>query len=572
MLHLERAGHRRDYVLHRMYREGYITSERLEHALKQPIKAKWHEFPSHAPHLAHFHRSSIEKEGIRQTTLDAPIQSYCERVVKQYMNTFAGEVTNAAVMVANIESGEVLARVGSADFFGTIIGGQVDLCRAPRAPGSTLKPFTYGLAMDRNRLYPSEQLLDGALDYGSYNPGNFDGLYNGLVTAAEALHYSFNVPAVMLLERIGVDSMLDLLRSSGLNTLDREAEHYGLGLTLGNCEVRLEEMLGAYAAIANLGEYRPLRLWLDKPIPEINGEASRRIMSKGTAQALYNMLEAPFPREQRCDLVRTQGILPRVCWKTGTSTGYLDAWTFAFNRQYVVGVWLGNNDARSSKRLVGAEAALPLVARIFRALPNTGSPFWPQMDALRTVRVCAESGLPSTQWCEHTLEAMISTEQFVNRRCAVHYPTKEGDVARRWPGTPRQWDLARIEAPVQVFWEYPLPETKVTAQETDALESPVSIRKAATSHQETLKITSPPADATYVYTQVKNGDMVELSASGQGSTPLHWYLNDHYVGQSTLTKPLYVHLTPGKHKLTCFSMTGHSDQINFEVVNPQDSV
>ena len=200
-----------------------------------------------------------------QLTLHASLQKRMENVLTNYLKQYNGEITNGAIMVIDCTTAEIRAQVGSANFFNLPGGGQVDLSRALRSPGSTLKPFVYALAMEKNCLYASEVLLDDTLDLGAYNPGNFDGEYNGLITAGEALHYSLNIPAILVLERTGVAPLLTTLQRLGLNTLTESPSFYGLGLTLGNCETRLDELCAAYLALANLGSYRPLRIRKNTP-------------------------------------------------------------------------------------------------------------------------------------------------------------------------------------------------------------------------------------------------------------------------------------------------------------------
>ena len=233
------------------------------------------------------------------------------------------------------------------------------------------------------------------------------------------------------------------MKTVGLTTLKRPADYYGLGLTLGNCEVRLEELAAAYGMVARLGEYRPLRVRLDEPAP-----APNRRLSKGTCLALYDMLEQPLPEEFDRSSYPSETVAARVCWKTGTSTGLHDAWAFVFNAQYVVGVWMGNNDGRSSARLVGAKAALPLAAEVFRALPPPAGPAWPDGSGeMRDTVVCAVSGLPAAPWCSVTKHVSLPREQYLNRICDMHYPGEGNTRVERWPGAAKGWDLAKIQTP-----------------------------------------------------------------------------------------------------------------------------
>jgi len=536
---------RRDYVLGRMCDEGYITPAQLERARQDRLTARWHEFPRLSPHLA----MRLRDQGTVVTTLDAAAQAAFEDTVKGHVAGFCGEVSNAAAIAVHVPSAAVLARVGSADFFNTPGGGQVDACRAPRSPGSTLKPFTYALAMERNALYPCEVLLDDSLDYGAYAAENYDGAYRGVVSAVAALRDSLNVPAVMVLNRIGAHALHGFLRDAGFTTLVRPPEHYGLGLTLGNCEARLEELAAGYTMLANLGEYRVLETTVAEGTPR----PVRRCLSRGVCLAAYQMLEQPLPNEFGAGLIRASASLPRasaspprVCWKTGTSAGHRDAWAFVFNQHYVVGVWMGNNDGRRSQRLVGAEAALPLAARLFRSLPPAAQPGWPDVRGdLRRVEVCAVSGLPASTWCRRTKQVLLPRSQYLHRTCDVHRPIRENGrlvVAERWPGAAKHWDLAHVRQRQQIT-----PHAR---------------------HERTLRIIEPPDQAQFVLTGEPEGDRVRLRASLDADARLYWYVDDRYLGASVQNDALLLDLTPGAHTLACMTPHGAVDTVRYVVARP----
>jgi penicillin-binding protein 1C len=525
-----------------MCAEGFIGREECDRALAAPLGVAWHEFPILAPHLAQHLKRDASGKPVR-TTIDAAMQQRAEQLVQDKVRHFAGEISNAAVIVLDVPTGAVLARVGSASFFATPGGGQVDACRARRSPGSALKPFTYALAMERNCVYPSETLLDGTLDYGKYQPVNFDGHYRGLVSASQALKRSLNVPAVAVLDRVGYHNVCAFLKSIGLTTLKRPAAYYGLGLTLGNCEVRLDELAAAYGMVARLGEYLPLRIREDDA-----PTAPRRSLSAGTCLALYDMLEQPLPEEFDRSSFPSESVAARVCWKTGTSTGLHDAWAFVFNGQYVVGAWMGNNDGKPSVRLVGAKAALPLAAAVFRALPPTRAPAWPESkNELRDTIVCAVSGLPASPWCAMTRHVNLPRVQYLNRVCDMHYPGVGAEIVQRWPGTAKNWDLAKIQTP--------------------RLASGAKRPERA----EDLKITTPPDQSEFVLTGETNGDRVKLQASLDAQMALHWYVDERYLGASTPEKPVYLDLTPGKHKLACMTDAGSCQTATFAVMLPRAS-
>jgi penicillin-binding protein 1C len=535
--HAERARSRREYVLARMEGDGVVSAAERERAGKAPLGVKFNEFPAMAPHLAMRLKPQAASGAVVRTTLDADLQREAERLVGRSVRNVRNEIGNAAMIVVDVQTAQVLARVGSADFYDTPGGGQVDACLAPRSPGSALKPFTFGLALERGKLYASEMLLDHILDFGAFNPENFDRQYRGLVSASDALRSSLNIPAVTVLERLGPAPVHELLTHLGLTTLNKAPDHYGLGLTLGDCEVRLEELAGAYEMLASLGEYRPVRLLANAP------EApARRMLAPGTCAKIYEMLEQPLPSEMEGG-VKAAGVKTRVCWKTGTSTGRRDAWAFVFNRQYLVGVWMGNNDARPSQKLFGAWSALPLAGRMFRYLRPTSEPAWPDTsEDFVEATVCAVSGLPASKWCFQTRTETFPRNQYLNRTCDMHYPAGDGMKAvERWPGSAKGWDLARI-GPVR--------------------------RDAGSFREEALRILTPADRAEFVMTGETGGDRIKLSSSLDGAAPLHWYMDERYLGVSNADAPLYIDLKPGDHTLTCMTAAGITDTVKFDVVVP----
>ena len=538
LAHPDRARARRDHILRRMHAEGYIDAAKRDWAIGTPVAAVWHDFPRLAPHLAAPLASRLAKGEAVRLTLDHGLQSRLESALPHYLKRFNGSITNGALLVADVATGEVLARVGAADFFGTPGGGQVDACRAERSPGSTLKPFIYGLALETQQLYPSEVLLDDVLDYGGYNPGNFDGLFNGPVTATEALRYSLNVPAVALLERVGAARFHGWLRGAGLGTLHRTSAEYGLGLALGNCEVRLDELARLYLSVASLGEQNTLRL--------LGDEAERPApLSPEVCRMLYDMLAQPFPAELSEGLTRRDGNAARVCWKTGTSTGYHDAWTFAFNQHYLVAVWLGNNSGATARELVGARAALPLAAKIFRELPAQSGPSWPgPSPGNAAVRICAQSGLPATAQCPEAALWQLPQSIWRHRTCGLHPATQVGvGVLAERPAGPARWDLAQVNT---------------RTAEADVA-GPVS---------RALGIVVPAQGAEYVLSGVAGGDRLRLATSLGDAEPMHWYMDDRYLGQAGNGTPMYWPLALGEHRATCVAADGRTASVGFVVVAP----
>ncbi len=538
--HPDRAQARRDTVLRRMREEGMISEEDFREALGRPHGVTWHEYPVLAPHLAQSLRERVCGAGRLSLTLDGTLQARLEEMVRQYLRQYDHQINNVALMVVDAREGSVLARVGSADFNNGLIRGQYDVCLAPRAPGSALKPFIYALAIEQQQLYPTERFLDENLDFGVYNPNNFDGNFKGLISAGEALRWSLNIPAVQVLDRVGVESAVTFLRQLGFGNIRQPSEHYGLGLVLGNCEVSLESLVNAYLTLARLGVRQDTVLVRgDPPTPP------RRVLSEGTTLALWYMLEQPFPNEPWTNLVRLNDYNSRICWKTGTSTGYRDAWAVAFNAHYVVGAWLGNTDGSSASRLIGAHAALPLVARVFRSLPTPSELAWPSTEGrVCEVQTCAVSGLPCSPWCPRNLTASFPVEQYLHRRCDMHRPGQDGGVEVHWPAATRQWDLANV------------PSASATSVDADTV--PVA------GKQRRLNIKMPVQNATYVLSGEEGQDRIRLQAN-LDNEELQWYCNGRYLGASDKTRPLFFELRPGEHYVSCMNAAGQTDKVRFVV-------
>ena len=527
----DEARERRNFVLRRMAREGFILEKRFTEIRARDLGVEWHDFPSHVPHLAGLEPGPL--------TIDLDEQARVQDLLRTHVAQFGAEVTHGAVIVLDVASGEVVARAGSPEFFSSK-GGQIDMVTHARSPGSALKPFVFAEAMEQNRVYPSEVLLDGRLDYGDYAPGNYDGQFNGLVTATDALRYSLNIPAVSMLERVGVRSFQRRLGEVGLTTLRKSPEHYGLGLVLGNCEVRLDELAGGYLTLANMGIYRNVRLRRN----EDDKQPGRRVWSQGVARAMYAMLEQPLPKELHRGLVRADVLEAQVCWKTGTSTGHHDAWAFVFNGEYVVGVWIGNADGSRSDRLVGATAALPLAGRVFRGSKKGVGTAWPSTDRLWEVNTCAVSGLPVNDWCPGKVTARISEEQFLNRTCRLHQAGRErGEVLTVWPANARHWDLAAITSRPKV---------------EDSNDSEDKAFRA-------LRIISPADHSEYRLSGVEGGDRVRLETSVHDGGGVHWYCDERYLGISSIEKPLYLRLSLGDHRISCMGAQGAVDGIDIVV-------
>ncbi|MDQ2991479.1 MAG: penicillin-binding protein 1C, partial [Candidatus Eremiobacteraeota bacterium] len=368
---------RQRYVLARMLATGAIDAAQARSAAAEEL----HVLPPDGGLLAAQHalfylypRVPVSATIVR-TTIDAPLQRFVQAQTEQVVQALAGRhVTDAAALVIENATGDVLAYVGSPDYFADDALGRNDGVQALRQPGSSLKPFTYDLALERDAIAPNTILADVPTTYAIpggrlYQPADYSTRFSGPVRVRYALANSLNVPAVRVLSTLGVDPLLARLRGLGFAHLDKLASYYGLGLTLGSGEVSLWELAHAYATMARDGAAIPLRLQADAPIAQntnIGDPATWRLVTDMLADpqartksfGLHSILELPFP----------------AAVKTGTSSDFRDTWTVGFSRDYTVGVWVGNFDGSAMRDVSGVTGAGPLWNRIMLHLHDDRDP------------------------------------------------------------------------------------------------------------------------------------------------------------------------------------------------------
>src|SRR5881398_1008817 len=351
------------------------------------------------------------------TTLDLAKQQLIERRIADYIRTNRSRgIQNAAALLIDTRSMEVLAQVGSADFFNAEIQGQVDGTRAPRSPGSTLKPFVYGLALEQGLIHPLSILSDAPQSFGDYDPENFDREFVGPIRACDALARSRNLPAVELASQLRDPTLYEFLRAAGVK-LSRSEWLYGLTLPLGGAEVTMEDLVRLYAALANNGELRSLRRTSCDP----TALRGRSIIMPEAAFLTLEMLNLPRPEVGRA---YSDQAAP-VFWKTGTSHGFRDAWSVAVFNHYVLVVWIGNFDGRSNGIFVGRIAAAPLLFQIIDSLratwPEPNRPHLPPPGAnLKRVSFCAVSGDLPEPYCAQQVEGWFIPGISPIKQCDVH--------------------------------------------------------------------------------------------------------------------------------------------------------
>ncbi len=366
-------------VLGRMLRNRWISFGDYLAALDEHVDPGARRVVFRAPHFADLALAQAgARTGLAATTLDLDLNAFIETRLRSRLAALADcRVSNGAAVVIDNRAGELLALIGSENYFRPGCG-QVNAATAPRSAGSTLKPFTYLLAIERGHT-PASLLADTPSEFptptGMFRPVNFDQSFRGPVRLRTALANSLNVPAVRLLASLGGPGTLAAaLRASGLTSLHHPADHYGLGLTIGNAEVRLLELANAYACLARLGLYRPLRLFANGPAPDAPEE--HRLFDRDAAWLIADILNDDFARAPAFGPRSGLAIGFPVACKTGTSSDFRDNWAFGFTPEFTVGVWVGNFDGSPMRGVSGVTGAAPLLRDIFRHLRQTRGTSW----------------------------------------------------------------------------------------------------------------------------------------------------------------------------------------------------
>ena len=487
-------------------------------------------------------------------SLHAPTQAAVERAIRQFVSTRKGlGIHNASALLVDTNTMRVRAWVGSANWADPSIDGQVNATTAKRSPGSTLKPFIYGLAIDQGVLHPRSVLKDAPTAFGTYSPENFDGRFEGPITARDALVRSRNVPAVAVASRLSNPNLYDFLKSAGVSQMKSE-QHYGLALTLGGGEVTMEELASMYAMLGNAGEQRPLAFTAGSQRMSASAPV-RRLLSPEAAFITLDMLQAN-PRPDT-------GLpaFPRVAWKTGTSWGFRDAWTAGVFGSSVLVVWVGNFDGTSNPALVGVQTAAPLFFNIVDSLRaqnlDPGEPARAAPANLAKVQVCAASGdLPNDE-CKD-----LATTWFIPGKSPIKVSTLHRAV---WvdDATGRAVCGARERAHREVFEHWGSDMLQVFAQAGMPRRVPPAAARcgggAAALEGDGPQIVSPLRGASYVL-RLKDGNTLNLRANANRAGTVYWFADTAYLGSARAGKDLpWAPPNAGRYTLSAVDAAGTAD-------------
>ncbi|MEI7662664.1 MAG: penicillin-binding protein 1C [Bacteroidota bacterium] len=575
---------KRNYLLGLLLNDGVIDAAACELARDEKLPARPFSLPQWTPHLLDRAVRERHKATTVNTTLDLSFQKKIAGILNARNIQFrANEIHNAAALVLEVKTGNVLAYAGNLP--ATTIadhGGDVDLVMAPRSTGSILKPFLYAAMLNDGLLLPNTLVPDIPVQIGGFIPENYNLTYDGAVPAKRALSRSLNIPAVKMLQSYGYGQFYSLLRKIGITTLGKPADHYGLALILGGAEANLWDLAGIYASMArtlihftenndgyNRGDFHP-PCYVKSNEPAGNGYHDKTSWyDAGSIWLTFEaMVEVARPDEElQWQQFSSSG---KIAWKTGTSFGNRDAWSIGVTPEYVVAVWVGNASGEGRPGLTGIGMAAPVLFDIFKALPAT-TWFTQPAAAMARVPLCRYSGYRAASLCEFTDTVWVQKQGLKTAPCPFHHLVHL-DKSGKWQVNS---DCESPENMQHVSWFVLPPVQEWYFRNKNPFYKvlpPFKPGCTPSSDRKSMDIIYPK-NGSILYIPVdldgKPGSSVFKVAHRNAAIRVYWHLDDHFIGTTIQVHQMALSPACGRHRLTLVDENGERIAIGFEVISKQ---
>jgi penicillin-binding protein 1C len=548
----------RNRWLQKFANDKIFINKEIEDALAEPLTATRGIVPHYVPHLAY----KLKKQGslLIKTTINLNTQLKTEKIVEDYVRAQRlRNIKNAAVVIIDNKTHQVITYVGSSNFTDTADGGQVNGANAIRQPGSTLKPLLYAMCFDEGLLTPKTIMTDVPVNYEGYAPENYDKKFNGYISTEYALEHSLNIPAVKSLKLLGHDKLIQQLSHCNFKQIQKDRRKLGLSMILGGCGTTLEELTGLFAAFANNGVYIPPSY--------LQGDTVRQKTTVVSPAANY-MINEILSKVNRPDFPLNWSAtekMPKIAWKTGTSYGRRDAWSIGYNKNYTVGIWVGNFSGVGAADLSGSNIATPLLFKIFNTVDYDNDKEWfSQPDDCDIRQVCGETGLvpsehctglvtdyfiplvSSTQVCHNWQEIMISPDEKMAycKSCAP-----ETGYKKKW---------YKITEPDMQAWynENGIAYQKIPAHNPDC--------------ELIFKGNAPfiisPANGTEYLINKKDREPLQLVCkTANDVSKIYWYINNKFYKSCNAGEKQFFVPDEGPVKISCTDDKGRNRDIKITV-------
>lgn len=571
---------KRNRLLDKLYENDVIDSLTCQLAKLEPLPGK----PVPLPQITYHLLSRAIKDGyegkILNTTIDEGIQQYCNRIIAAHHKQLSeNEIQNAALIVLEVETGNVLAYVGNVGNLSAHTGSYVDIINAERSSGSILKPFLYAALLKEGQILPNTLIPDIPTQIAGYSPMNFDKRYDGAVKAGNALARSLNIPAVRMLQQYGVEKFHHKLQELNFSTINRSADNYGLSLILGGAEVKLWELAGVYANMArmllhysgNSSQYTPHDYheasYVKQEIFENTSEL-RNYDIMGAA-SVWHTFEALTEMNRPIEGTNWDRYVSskKIAWKTGTSYGHRDAWAIGITPGYVVGVWVGNADGEGRPGLTGASTAAPVLFDVFNYLPPSGWFSCPYDDMIR-MPVCDKSGYKASSICDDVDTLWVTKSALSSEVCPYHqyihldksqtnrvnsacYPVSDM-VTKVW-----------FVLPTVIEWYY---KSKDPYYKT----LPPFMQGCSAGQAENMALIYPETSTAIFIPRGFDGTVEKVvfeAAHKRPDASIFWHLDEEYMGTTSRIHQLEIFSSEGYHVLTLVDDAGERISYRFEIVD-----
>jgi len=570
----EKLIRKRNDLLDKLVKLKYIDQTTANLAKLEPVPGKPLPLPQNAPHLLNRFKAERNNLGTSSTritsTLDENIQLKVNAILKRYNNRYrANDINNISALILDVKTRQVMSYVGNiyqpenAD-----LQSHVDMIKALRSPGSTLKPLLYASMMNDGFILPHTLVADIPTQIAGYSPQNYDLGYDGAIAADKALSRSLNIPAVKMLQQYKYERFYDKLKKIGIGTLNQPADHYGLSLILGGSEVTMWDLANTYMGMArtlnhfntykglyNPSDYKQASYIADHKKDEAEVERNS-FLDHGSIWATFNAMEEVMrPGDE--GLWEQFSSSQRIAWKTGTSFGFRDAWAVGLTPNYVVCVWVGNADGEGRPGLVGIEAAAPVLFDIFRLLPG-GKWFETPVTKLKKLKICKQSGYKAGEYCEHIVEELVPVAGEKTAICPFHkliHLDKTGNY--------RVTDMCESVINMQHKSWFILPPAmeyyyKIKNSDYKNL-PPFKIGCDISGGNSVMELIYPKNNANiYIPLELDGtrGKIVLNAAHRNQHSKIYWHIDNEYVATTTNFHQLAISPSAGKHSLTLVDENG----------------
>jgi penicillin-binding protein 1C len=572
----QRLIKKRNDLLDKLAQLHIIDGATANLSKSEPIPGKPLPLPQNAPHLLNRFKEERKSLAINTTslttTIDYTLQLKLNELLKRYNNRYkSNDINNIAALVIDVKNGAVKGYVGNNyQPENPALESHVDMIKAPRSPGSTLKPLLYASMLSDGMILPHTLIADIPTQISGYTPQNYDLGYDGAISADKALSRSLNIPAVKMLQQYKYERFYDKLKKLNFTTLNQPADHYGLSLILGGSEVTMWDLaksfLGMTRTLNHFNEYQGKYNPHDYDNPIYTQAAKKEfkkeeielnsVLDHAAIWATFNAMEEVMrPGDE--GLWEQFSSSQRVAWKTGTSFGFRDAWAVGLTPDYVVCVWVGNADGEGRPGLTGIEVAAPILFDIFKQLPNSKW-FKTPTTKLKKILICKQSGYKAGEYCSDKITELVPVAGERTAICPYHKL-----VHLNAEGTLRVNDICESVAQMQHVKWFILPpsmEYYYKVKNSDYKTLPPFKPGCEDIGSHTAMDMIYPKNNAVVYIPVElngnRGKVILNAAHRNQNAKIYWHIDNEYVGSTQSFHQLSVSPAPGKHTLTLVDENG----------------